>query len=178
MMPYWARVDVAVGPAHQVAHEVLDVAAHVAGLGELGGVGLDERHADQVGDAADEVGFADAGRAEQDDVLLGVVGLVLALEGQPHVVVVVAQGHAQDFLGLVLLDDEAVEVSFDVARFVFKGKQLLPRLGSSSPASPEVSALAWSGEGLVWNSWRMRSARRLWNSSGLNGMLPKLCFIP
>ena len=46
------QFDVAVGELHEVAHEVLDVAADVAGLGELGGVGLDERHADEFGDAS------------------------------------------------------------------------------------------------------------------------------
>ena len=64
--------DVAVGPGDEVAHEVFHVAADVAGFAELGGVGLDEGHADQLGDVLDEVRLADAGRADEDDVLLGV----------------------------------------------------------------------------------------------------------
>ena len=46
------ELHVAVGAVNEFAHEVFDVAADVAGFAELGGVGLHERHADQVGDAS------------------------------------------------------------------------------------------------------------------------------
>ena len=87
-------LDVAVGLPDEVADKILNVTADVAGLGELGRVGLDEWHADQLGDAADEVGFADAGRADEHDVLLRVMALFLPVEGLAHGVVVVAQRHA------------------------------------------------------------------------------------
>ena len=109
---------VAVRQPHQVAHHVLDVAAHVAGLGELRGVGLDERHANQVRRAANQEGLAHARRPDEDDVLLGVIRRLLPFERQPDMVIVIAQRHAQHLLGLVLLDDKPVEVFLHLARFV------------------------------------------------------------
>ena len=118
MMPYWASSTSPFGELHEVAHQVLDVAADVAGLGELGGVGLDERHADEFGDAAHQVRLAHAGGAEQQDVLLGVIPLAQrrVLQALPHVVVVVADGNGEHFFGLGLLDDKAVEVIANLAR--------------------------------------------------------------
>ncbi len=53
----------------QVADQPLDVAAHVADLGVLGGLGLHERRADEHGEPPGDLGLADAGRADQHDVL-------------------------------------------------------------------------------------------------------------
>ena len=64
-------IDIAIRPLHEIAHEVVDIAAHVAGLAELGGVGLDEGNADQLRNVLDEVRFTDAGGADEDDILLG-----------------------------------------------------------------------------------------------------------
>ena len=110
-------LHIVVRAAVQLAHDVLHVAADVARLGKFRRVRLHERHADQIGDAADQVGFADAGGADEDDVLLGVIRLLLALERQPHMVVMVAERDADDFLGLVLLDDVAVQIGLHLARF-------------------------------------------------------------
>jgi hypothetical protein len=55
--------DVAIGLVDEVAHEILDVAAHVTGLAELRRVRLDERHADQIRDVFDEIRFPDTSRA-------------------------------------------------------------------------------------------------------------------
>ena len=41
------QLDVAIRLMDQFAHEIFHVAADVSGFGELGGVGLDERHPDQ-----------------------------------------------------------------------------------------------------------------------------------
>jgi hypothetical protein len=41
--------------------------------------------------------------------------------------IVVAQRHAEDFLGLLLLDHEPVQVGLDVARLFVEGKVLLQR---------------------------------------------------
>ena len=118
--PILGAFDIAVGLPHEVADEILDIAADVAGLGKLGGIGLDERHTDQLGDAANEVRFPDAGWPHQHDVLLGVVALFFPVERLAHGVVVVAQRHAQHLLGFVLLDDIAVEMGFYVPWLVGK----------------------------------------------------------
>ena len=123
-------LDVAPGLLHEFPHQVLHIAAHITGLAEFRRVGFDERDADEFGDVADEVGFADAGRAGDDDVLLGVFdrrGLAArrALAQEAGVVVVVAHRDRQDLLGLVLLDDEPVEVLLDLVR----GEAEIERIG-------------------------------------------------
>ena len=45
--------NIAVGLADEVADQVFDIAADIAGLAEFGGVALDERDADFAGDEAD-----------------------------------------------------------------------------------------------------------------------------
>ncbi len=120
---------IAPGQAHEIAHHVLDIRAHVARLGELGRVGFDERDPDQVGGFADQKRLADARGSNEDDVLLGVIRGFLAIERQPHVVVVVAKGHAEHFLGFVLSDHKSIEVIFDVLGFVIETKRLEVGLG-------------------------------------------------
>ena len=53
----------------QVADDLLDVAADIADLGELGGLDLDEGRAGKPGQAARDLGLADAGRPDHQDVL-------------------------------------------------------------------------------------------------------------
>ena len=113
--------DVAVRFLHQLADQILDVAAHVAGLAEFGRVGFDKRNTDKVGDVAHEVSFTDAGRTGDDHILLGVFdrrrfATVGAVTQKFRVVVMVADRDGEDLFGFVLLDDETVEVRFDVAR--------------------------------------------------------------
>jgi hypothetical protein len=53
----------------QIAHHRVDVASDVADLGELAGLDLDERRSDELGQPPGDLGLADAGRADEDDVL-------------------------------------------------------------------------------------------------------------
>jgi hypothetical protein len=96
------------------------VAPDVAGLAELGSIGFDKGHTNQICDVLDQVGLADSGRADQDDVLLGVFHPVCLLQrersGILGVMVVIADGYTERFLGLVLLDDEPIQMTFNVAR--------------------------------------------------------------
>ena len=48
--------------------------------------------------------------------------MALAFASQAHMVVVVAQGHTQDFLGFLLLDHKPVQVGFDIARLLVEGE--------------------------------------------------------
>ncbi len=52
------------GNLDQVAHDLLDVAADIADLGELGGLDLEERRAGKPCQAARNLGLADAGRPD------------------------------------------------------------------------------------------------------------------
>src|SRR5690606_18013931 len=64
---------VSIRDAVELADHVLDIAADVSRLGELGAVRLDERNADHLGEDLDEVGFPDARRTQEDDVLFDIV---------------------------------------------------------------------------------------------------------
>ena len=102
------------GGLDQVAHDLLDVAADVADLGELGRLDLEERRLGEPREAARDLGLADAGRADHQDVLgqhlLAQVGLELLAAPA------VAQRDGDRALGLVLPDDVAVELGDDLAR--------------------------------------------------------------
>src|SRR5687767_6268312 len=115
-------LDVAIGAADEFAHEIFDIAADVTGFGKFGGVAFDEGNADEIGDAANEISFSDAGGADEDDVLFGVVGLVLAFHREADVMIMITHRDAEDFFGFVLLDDEAVEIIFYFARFFIEAK--------------------------------------------------------
>ena len=72
----WRATSLRLALAHQpdarldqVADDLLDVAADIADLGELGRLDLDERRAGELGQAARDLGLADAGRADHQDVL-------------------------------------------------------------------------------------------------------------
>jgi hypothetical protein len=53
----------------EIAHDLLDVAAHIADLGEFGRLDLDEGRAGELGEATGDLRLADAGRADHQDVL-------------------------------------------------------------------------------------------------------------
>ena len=102
------------GELDEVAHHRLDVAADVADLGELRRFDLDERRLRELGQAPRDLGLADAGRADHQDVLrrhiLGQLGRQLLA---PHAV---AQRDGDRALGLRLADDVLVELGDDLAR--------------------------------------------------------------
>ena len=102
------------GQLHQVAHHRFDVAADVADLGELRRLDLDERRLRQPRQPPGDLGLADAGRADHQDVLrrhlLGDVGR------QPLPAHAVAQRDGHGALGLGLADDELVELGDDLPR--------------------------------------------------------------
>ena len=97
----------------QVADDLLDVAADIADLGELGRLDLDERRAGELGQPARDLGLADAGRADHQDVLRQhlLAQLVVELLAAPAV----AQRDGDGALGVGLADDEAVELGDDLA---------------------------------------------------------------
>ena len=102
------------GDLDQVAHDLLDVAADIADLGELGGLDLEERRLGELGQPAGDLGLADAGGADHQDVLRQhlLAHAVVELLAPPAV----AQRDGDRALGVVLADDVAVELGDDFAR--------------------------------------------------------------
>ena len=98
----------------QVAHHRLDVAADVADLGVFGRFDFDERRAGERRQPARDLGLADAGRTDHQNVLRrDFVAQILARAGAP---VAVAQRDRDRALGLALADDVLVELGDDLAR--------------------------------------------------------------
>ena len=116
-----ARLDVlahllahqADGDLDEIADDLLDVAADIADLGELGRLDLDEGRAGEPGQAARDLGLADAGRPDHQDVLRHHLFAHLAFELLAAPAVAQRDGHGA--LGVLLADDEAVEFGNDFA---------------------------------------------------------------
>ena len=70
-------LDVVVALLQQLLDDVLDVLADVAGFGQRGRVGDHERHVEQPRERLREQRLAGAGRADQQDVRLGELDLVV-----------------------------------------------------------------------------------------------------
>ena len=98
----------------EVADDLLDVAADIADLGELGRLDLEERRLGELRQPAGDLGLADAGRADHQDVLRQ--HLLAQLGGELLAAPAVAQRDGDGALGVVLADDEAVELGDDLAR--------------------------------------------------------------
>ena len=71
-------LDVVVALLQQLLDDVLDVLADVAGFGQRRRVGDRERHVEQPRERLGEQRLAAAGRADQQDVALGELDVVLA----------------------------------------------------------------------------------------------------
>ncbi len=97
----------------QVAHDLVNVAADIADLGELGGLDLEEGRAGELGEAARDLRLADAGRADHEDVLGQHLLAHLAFE--PLTAPAVAQRDGDGALGVALADDMAVKLGDDLA---------------------------------------------------------------
>jgi len=95
----------------QVAGDLLDVAADIADLGELGRFDFDERCIGQLGQAARNLGFAAAGGADHQDILRR--HFVAQIGGQLLAAPAIAQRDRDRALGGVLADDMRVEGSHD-----------------------------------------------------------------
>ena len=117
----------------EVADHGLHVAAHVADLGELGGLDLQEGAAAEAGQAARDLGLAHAGGADHQDVLGRDLGR--HLRRQALAADAVAQGDGHRALGRGLADDVAVELGHDLAR----------REPVEGGAAPRCEAGSWMG---------------------------------
>ena len=98
----------------QVADQALDVAADVADLGVLGGLGLHERGAHEHRQPAGDLGLADAGRADQHDVLGR--DLLAQVVGELPAPPAVAQRDRDGPLGVGLAHDVAVQLGHGLPR--------------------------------------------------------------
>ena len=106
--------DVVVGHLQQSRQDALYVFAHIAGLGEDGGIHDGEGYVEELGDGACQQGLACARSADHDDVALLYLHFVVTMLCQTLVVVI--DCNRQVALCTVLTDDVLVEECLDVAR--------------------------------------------------------------
>jgi hypothetical protein len=116
--PLLRLLDVAAGRLEQLENDVLDVLADIPGLGQRRGVDDREGDGEKLGEGLREKRLAGAGRADEQDVRLRQLDLVLAarrlLDLDPLVVVVDRDGEL--LLRLFLADDVLVEELLDFLR--------------------------------------------------------------
>src|SRR5579862_3649639 len=102
------------GGLGEIADHRVDVAADVADFGELGRLDLDERRPGEPGEPPRDLGLADAGRPDHEDVLRN--DLVPQLRPEAAAAVPVAQRDRDRPFGRRLADDELIELLDDPAR--------------------------------------------------------------
>ena len=102
------------GDLDQVLDDGVDIAAHVAHLGELGGFDLHERCVGEPGEPARDLGLAATGGPDHENVLGRdfLAQRVIDLHAAPAI----AQRDRHGTLGVVLADDVFVEFRNDLAR--------------------------------------------------------------
>ena len=98
----------------QVANDGVHIAAHIANLRELGGLDLDEGRIGESGQTARDLGLADAGRADHENVLGGDLRTNALVE--LHAAPAIAQGDGHSALGGVLANDVTVQFGRDFSR--------------------------------------------------------------
>jgi len=97
----------------EVAHDLLNIAADITDLGELRGLNLDERRIRQPGEPPRDLGLADTGRPDHQDVLGQYFLAQRSGELLPPPTVTQRDGNRA--LGVALSDNEAVEFGNDFA---------------------------------------------------------------
>ncbi len=98
----------------EVADDGVDIAAHVAHLGKLGGFDLEERRLDEPRESPGDLGLAYAGRPDHDDILRH--DLVPELFGKALAPPAVPERDGDGPLGVMLSDDILVEFLDDLPR--------------------------------------------------------------
>jgi hypothetical protein len=106
---------IAVGRLQQLEDDVLHVLAHVAGLGESGGVHDGKGDIEHLGQGLGQQGLAGAGGPDEQDIGLGQLH-VAALAVHVDALVVVVDGDRELLLGLLLADHVLVEEGLDLLR--------------------------------------------------------------
>ena len=113
--PGLGLLDVEVGRLDQLEQDVLDVLADVAGLGQRGRVGDRERDVEDPRERLRQVRLAAPGRAEQEDVRLLQLDVVVG-RAHLHALVVVVDGDGERALGGLLADHVLVQQRVDLGR--------------------------------------------------------------
>ena len=102
------------GNIHQIADNLIHIAADIAHFGKLCRLNLQERCFGQLGQPAADLGLAYTRGANHQDVLG--IHLVPQIICQPRPPPAIAQGHSHSALGILLADNVAVQFRDDFTR--------------------------------------------------------------
>jgi hypothetical protein len=109
-------LDVVVAVLQQLQHDVLDVLADVAGLGQRRRVGHRERHVKNPGQRLREQRFARTGGADQQDVRFRQLDFRALHQAFVDALVMVVHRDGKDAFRALLADDVVIEHLLDLAR--------------------------------------------------------------
>ena len=173
-------LEVEIGLLQQPGEDALDILAHIAGLGEDGGVHDGEGHVQLLGDGLRQQRLARSRGPHQQDVGLLQLHAVVGLADQvvADALVVVVHGHGEDGLGPVLADDILVQVGLDLLRLrgivqrTDGGLPFAGRFSSSATYSAAIFAqseqmypsMPWSMNGTSASVRPQRTQRFWWFS--------------
>ena len=105
-------LDVVVGILQKRQDDVLDILAHVAGLGQAGGIGDGKRYVQEARQGLGQQGLTAAGRPNQQNIAFLNFDIAIS-KARIQALVMVVDGHRQNPLGRLLLDDVFVQLRFD-----------------------------------------------------------------
>jgi hypothetical protein len=106
-------LEVEVGGVQQLEQDILDVLAHVAGLGQGRRIADGKRHIQDTGERPGQQGLATPGRPDEQDIRFVELDLGLGLFPVHEPFVMVMDGHREDLFGALLADDVRVELFLD-----------------------------------------------------------------
>ena len=110
-------LDFVVAVLQQLLDDVFHVLADITGLGEGGGIGHHEGHIQHARQGLRQQGLAGTGGANQQDVALGELDIVLfGFFLVTQALVVVVDRHRQGALGDLLANDVVVQIGLDLGR--------------------------------------------------------------
>src|SRR5581483_10706917 len=107
-------LDVVVGGLDELEQDVLHVLAHIARLGERGGICDGEGHVQHPRQRLGQERLAAARRAEQEDVGLRQLDVAVVVAPGLHPLVVRVHGDREGLLGVLLADDVVVQELVDL----------------------------------------------------------------
>src|SRR6266478_1892572 len=116
-------LDIVVGGLQQLEDDVLDVLADVAGFGERGRIGHGEGHVEDARQRLRQKRLARAGRADQQDVRLRELDVVV-LSLMVETLVVIMDRDREHLLGVILTDDIVVKY----LAYLLGGRNAIARL--------------------------------------------------
>ncbi len=114
------QFDIIVCFPYQIANKILHIATDITGFAEFGRISFDEGYTDFIGNQFDNIGLADTGRPDHQNVVLyaahHTADGVFRFHGALNAIEVRAYFGCQNGFGAVLFDDVLIQVGNEFLR--------------------------------------------------------------